>query len=84
MVYARRFATVLNQKCAQCVVRRSSGHLDVNLLLNVTCVFYKGERFRGVVNPFMFDLRLNKVKHFICKGPEYKPEGAVHVKNECS
>lgn len=78
----RRFATVLIQQCAQCVVRRSSGHLDVNLLLNVVCLFYKEGRFRGVVNPFMFDLRLNKLKHFICKGPECNAEGAVHVKNE--
>ena len=36
-----------------------------------------------MVNPFMFDLRLNKVKHFICKCPEYKPEEDVHVQNEC-
>jgi len=83
-VYTRRFATVLNQQRAQCVVRRSIGHLDVNLLLNVTCFFYKEGSFRGVVNPFVFDSRLNKVKHFICKGPEYKLEGDVHVKNECS
>lgn len=64
-------------------MRRSSGHLDVNLLFNVTCLFYKEEKFRGVVNPFMFDVRLIKVKHFICKGPEYKPEGVVLVKNVC-
>ena len=83
-MYARRFATVLNQQRAQCVVRRSSGHLDVSLLLNVTCFFYKEGKFRGVVNPFVFDLRVSKVKHFICKGPEYKLEGAVQVKNECS
>jgi hypothetical protein len=47
----------LNQQCAQCVPRRNSGHLDVNLLLNVTCYIYKDGRFRGVVNPFIFDLR---------------------------
>jgi hypothetical protein len=33
--------------------------------------------FGGVVNPFMFDLQLNKVKHFISECPHYELEGTV-------
>jgi len=28
--------------------------------------------FGGVVNPFIFDLQLNKVKHFISECPDYE------------
>lgn len=29
----------------------------------------------GVVNPFIFDLQFNKVKHFISECPDYEMEG---------